>query len=150
MSKHCENGSQLSTFPDKNDSVTVHPDAPFPDRDELIAYHLARGATREEAATAANCCRRVVYNRLTDPEFKLLVGEYRKAMIDESVGKLAMVAGRAVEVLTAALDDERATIRVRAATTLLDALLRVRAHMELDERLTQLERRLTRSKERYR
>ena len=123
----------------------VHPDAPFPDRDELIAYHLARGATREEAGRVAGCCKRVVYNRLADPEFKLLVAGFRRAMIDEAVGKLATVAGRAVEVLSTALDDDRATIRVRAATTLLDALLRVRAHAELDDRFTEIEKRVARS-----
>jgi hypothetical protein len=136
--------------PEGNGFGNVHPDAPFPDRDELIAYHLARGATREEAGRAAGCCKRVVYKRLTDPEFKLLVTDYRRTMLDEAVGKLAMVSGRAVEVLTAALDDERATIRVRAATTLLDALLRVRAHAELDERLTEIERRVARSQDRRR
>jgi hypothetical protein len=59
----------------------------------------------------------VVYKRLADPEFKLLVTDYSRMMLDEAVGKRAMVAGRAVEVLTAALDDDLATIRVRAATT---------------------------------
>ena len=136
--------------PGENGSGSVHPVAPFPDRDELIAYHLARGASREEAGRAAGCCKRVVYNRLADSEFKLLVGEYRRAMIDEAVGKLATIAGRAVDVLTAALDDDRATIRVRAATTLLDALLRVRAQTELDDRLTEIEKRVASSKGQHR
>jgi hypothetical protein len=138
MNQNIGNGSVGD--PEVNGSGNVHPDAPFPDRDELIAYHLARGATREEAGRVAGCCKRVVYNRLTDPKFKLLVTEFRRAMLDEAVGKLATVAGRAVDVLAAALDDERATVRVRAATTLLDALLRVRAHAELDERLLELEK----------
>lgn len=136
--------------PGENGSGTVHSDAPFPDRDELIAYHLARGATREEAGRAAGCCKRVVYNRLADSDFKLLVSEYRRAMIDEAVGKLATVAGRAVDVLTAALDDDRPTIRVRAAISLLDALLRVRAQTEIDDRLTEVEKRLASSKGGYR
>ena len=68
-------------------------------------------------------------------------------MIDEAVGKLATIAGRAVDVLSAALDDDRATIRVRAATTLLDALLRVRAHAELDDRLTEIEQRIASSRD---
>ena len=126
---------------DRNGSGDVHSDAPFPDRDDLIAYHLARGATREEAGKSAGCCKRVVYKRLADPRFKLLVAEYRRTILDEAVGKLATVAGKAVDTLVAALDDERATIRVRAAATLLDALLRVRAHTELDERLAELEKR---------
>ena len=107
---------------------------------------LAAERLVKEAGRVAGCCKRVVYNRLTDPAFKPLVTEFRRAMLDEAVGKLAMVAGRAVEVLTAALDDERATIRVRAATTLLDALLRVRAHAELEDRLTEIEKRVARSK----
>jgi hypothetical protein len=150
MSEHNGNGYLISTLPSENGSGSVHPDAPFPNRNELIAYHLARGATREETARAAGCCKRVVYKRLADPEFKSRVSDFRRAMIDEAVGKLARAAGRAVEVLTAALDDERATIRVRAATTLLDALLRVRAHMELDERVTELEKRAARLKDRHR
>ena len=121
----------------------------FPDRDELIAYHLARGATREEAGQAAGCCQRVVYNRLADPEFKLRVSEFRRAMIDEAVGKLATIAGRAVDVLSAALDNDSAIIRVRAATTLLDALLRVRAQAELEDRITEIEKRVASSKDRY-
>jgi hypothetical protein len=116
----------------------------------LIAHHLARGATREEAGRAAGCSKRVVYNRLVDPAFKLRVAECRRAMVDEAVGKLATVAGKAVEVLSAALEDDRVTIRMRAATTLLDALLRVRAHAELDERLTEIEKRVARLKDRHR
>src|SRR4029077_17817521 len=148
MTDNIENGSGSVKNRGENGSGSVPPDAPFPDRDELIAYHLARGATRDEAGRVAGCCKRVVYNRLTDPQFKLLVTDFRRAMLDEAVGKLAIVAGRAVEGLTAALDDDRATIRVRAATTLLDALLRVRAHAELEDRLTEIEWRVASSKNR--
>ena len=150
MDENRETSSESAIGRRGNGVGNVHPDAPFPDRDDLIAYHLARGATREEAGRAAGCCKRVVYNRLADPGFKPRVTEFRRALIDEAVGKLATVAGRAVEVLSAALDDDRATIRVRAATTLLDALLRVRAHMELDERLTEIERRVAQNKDRRR
>jgi hypothetical protein len=137
------NGSRLGLINghEANGFENVHPSAPYPDRDDLIAYHLARGATREEAGESAGCCKRVVYKRLADPRFRLLVAEYRRTILDEAVGKLAVVAGKAVDVLSDALDDERATIRVRAAATLLDALLRVRTHTELDERLAELEKR---------
>jgi hypothetical protein len=99
------------------------------------------------AARYAGCCKRTVFNRLADPEFRLRVADYRRAMIDGAVGKLAVIAGRAVDVLAAALDDDQPTIRVRAATTLLDALLKVRAHAELEERLAELEKRDARSRD---
>jgi hypothetical protein len=150
MERSIEIGPGSAAGTEVNGFGNVHGDAPFPDRDELIAYHLARGATREEAGRAAGCCKRVVYNRLVDPEFRLLVAEFRRSMIEEAVGKLAIIAGRAVDALSAALDDDRATIRVRAASTLLDALLRVRSHTELDERLTEVERRVARSQDRRR
>jgi hypothetical protein len=143
-------GPGSATDHEGNGSENVHPDALFPDRDEIIAFHLANGATRSEAAKAAGCCLRVIYNRLADPAFKVRVGEFRWAMIDEAVGKLARVAGQAVDVLAEALQDDSAVIRVRAATTLLDALLRVRTHAELDERLAAIEDRAARERGRRR
>ena len=55
MDENIPNGSVGDQ--EENGSGIVHPDAPFPDRDELVAYHLARGATREEAGRVAGCCK---------------------------------------------------------------------------------------------
>jgi hypothetical protein len=43
----------------------------------------------------AGVSERTVYNRLADPDFRRLIGKYRRAIVDESVGTLARFGKRA-------------------------------------------------------
>jgi hypothetical protein len=115
-------------------------------QDDVLALALARGATRQEAGRIAGVSERTVYVRLADPAFRLRVAEFRRAMIDGAIGKLAVLADKAADVLGQLLGEPSAPIRLRAAASVLEQLTRIREHAELSERLEELERRLS---ERY-
>jgi integrase len=68
-------------------------------QDDVLALALARGATRQEAGRVAGVSERTVYVRLSDPAFRPCVAEFRRAMIDGAIGKLATIADKAADVL---------------------------------------------------
>jgi hypothetical protein len=109
--------------------------------DDVLALALARGATRQEAANVAGVSERTVYVRLNDPRFRLRVAEFRRAMIDGAIGKLEVIADKAADVLGQLLEEESPSTRLRAATAILDQLTRLREHVELSERVEELENR---------
>jgi hypothetical protein len=111
-------------------------------RDDVLALALARGATRQEAGRIAGVSERTVYVRLSDQDFRLRVAGFRRAMIDGAIGKLATLADKAADVLGHLLDEEIPLIRLRAAASVLEQLTRIREHVELSERLEELERRV--------
>jgi hypothetical protein len=113
-------------------------------QDDVLALALARGATRQEAGRVAGVSERTVYVRLSDPAFRLRVAEFRRAMIDGAIGKLATIADKAADVLGKLLDEQAPAIRLRAASSVLEQLTRMREHVELSERLEELERHLGR------
>jgi hypothetical protein len=112
--------------------------------DDVLALALARGATREEAGRIAGVSERTVYLRLSDAAFRLRVAGFRRAMVDGAIGKLASIADKAADVLGKLLDETAPSIRLRAASSVLEQLTRMREHVELSERLDELERHLGR------
>jgi hypothetical protein len=111
-------------------------------QDDVLALALARGATRQEAARVAGLSERTVYVRLGDPKFRLRVAEFRRAMIDGAIGKLATIADKAADVLGRLLEEESPSTRLRSAQAILDQLTRLREHVELSERVEELEKNL--------
>jgi hypothetical protein len=114
-------------------------------QDDILALALARGATRQEAGRIAGVSERTVYVRLSDSTFRLRVSEFRRAMIDGAIGKLATLADKAADVLGKLLDEESPAVRLRAAGSVLEQLTRIREHVELSERLEELERQVARN-----
>ena len=110
------------------------------ERDELIALAIASGKSRAEAAEAAGVSTRTVYLKLADPAFIALVNSTRARIIGEAVGKLAGAASAAVDALASlakAADSDSA--RVSAAKAILQQLVAIRVHEELEARVTELE-----------
>src|SRR5262245_53783052 len=114
-------------------------------RDEILANALAAGATVKAAAEAVGLTERSVYLRLADPAFKARVVELRAKALDAVVGKLARLAGDAVDRLAEVVRGESAALAVRAALGTLDAVCRLRTHAELEARLRELERKIARA-----
>jgi hypothetical protein len=61
-------------------------------------------------------------------------------MLDAAVGRMADIAGEAVTTLAGLLRDDSPTVRLRASLGILDLLVKLREHVELDGRLAALER----------
>jgi hypothetical protein len=60
-------------------------------------------------------------------------------MLDEAVGALAEATNAAVSTLRDLLDDDHGNVRLRAALGIIDAVVRLRDHVEFERRLTALE-----------
>ena len=110
--------------------------------DELLAQALAQGRTRAAAARVAGVSERTVYNRLADPDFRRLIGKYRRVIVDGSVGTLARFGKRAAAVLGKLLDGDNPTTQLRAACAILQSLTNLREHAEMAERLEAVEARI--------
>jgi hypothetical protein len=113
-------------------------------QDDVLALAMARRATRQEPGRIAGVSERTVYLRLSDARFRLRVAEFRRAMIDGAIGKLASIAYKAADVPGKILDETAPAIRFRAASSVPEQLTRMREHVELSERLEELERHLGR------
>ena len=107
--------------------------------DDALALALASGVTVEEAAKQAGLSVRTAHRRRADPKFALEVGRLRRAALDQSLGLLTAGAVEATATLCALLKDESPTIRLRAAVAVLQACLKLREEVDLEERLAELE-----------
>ncbi len=102
---------------------------------------LVGGANVATVANDIGCAAKTVYAWLKLPAF---IGELRQAedaAIDAATRRLVALATEAADVLGAVLADPTVTdtVRLRAAATVLDNLLRLRELRDFENRLTALE-----------
>ena len=114
------------------------------EKDVILAVALASGATTIAAADQAEVCRKSVSRRLSDPEFRKLVIEYRDNIVAETLGKMAANMTRAADALAVLLDNDDVKVRLRAARAVLSLGMRLRDSVDLSERVRQLEEELAR------
>lgn len=111
--------------------------------DDALLTALASGATIREAAERARLSERTVYRRLQDPAFRGKVKEARGEMVSRALGKLADGAAEAVDTLRGLLTAGSDAARLGAARCILETGNRLREAVELEARITELERRLS-------
>jgi hypothetical protein len=109
--------------------------------DEQLLGALAAGHAVEEAARAAGISQRTAYRRLADPAFQRRLAGARDNLVTEALGELVASAAAAVGTLRTLLDARDDRIKLGAAKTLLEQLLRIRETVALAERVAALERR---------
>jgi hypothetical protein len=108
------------------------------ERDIVIAA-LAAGATQAEAGRlVARSARSVRRWQQDDPTFKTEVNERRTDRAAALAGRLTEMGDQATRVLQAALEDENARVRVRAAELILSSGVRLRRAAELDDALEEV------------
>lgn len=110
--------------------------------DSALIAALTTGATIKEAAKDAKVSERTAYRRLEDPGFKAQLSAARDLLIGETVGRLVAATSSAVDTLQELLADERSTVRLGAARSIIEQALRIREASELAERVTRLEQEL--------
>ena len=108
--------------------------------DELLLTRLAAGATVEQAANAAGISTRTAYRRLADPAFTRRLAQARDELISSALGELVGCASEAVATLRALLSASDERVRLGAAKSTLEQLLRLRETLTLSQRLAVLER----------
>ncbi|MCC7425043.1 MAG: hypothetical protein IT428_32640 [Planctomycetaceae bacterium] len=107
--------------------------------DDRLIVELAGGKTVAEAAAVAGIGERTVYRRLNDPAFRKCLSDARSAFVEQALAKLAGASGRAVATLVTLLDAEADSIKLGAARSILDAGLKLREAVELEDRIRRLE-----------
>src|SRR6266487_2765157 len=110
--------------------------------DERLLSALAAGSPVEQAAEAADVSVRTAYRRLADPAFARRLAQARDTLITSALGELVECASEAVATLRALLSASDERVRLGAAKSTLEQLLRLRETLTLSQRLTALERAL--------
>lgn len=119
-------------------------------QERVVAAALASGHTHAEAGSLIGRSAKTVQRYMRNPEFRELVSRERSAQMRVITGRLSGLAGRALEVVAAVLDDDTFPIRVRleaARYAINQSHLQHRSLLmeeELADRLDRLERLLDR------
>lgn len=110
--------------------------------DELLLKALVAGSPVEQAARTAGVSVRTAYRRLADPGFARRLAQARDELISSALGELVDCATEAVATLRALLTASDERVRLGAAKSTLEQLLRLRETLALSQRLATLERAL--------
>lgn len=124
----------------ENDSQTEKP-RELTSAQRKIIPHLLAARTIEDAAQAGGVSERTLYRWLNEPLFRAEVARAETDAIDYTVRRLLRLQDKALDTLTAVLDDPKvaAGVRVRAALGLISSLIELRALRNMDARITALE-----------
>jgi hypothetical protein len=92
--------------------------------DEGLLIALAAGASPAAAAQQASVSESTVRRRLRDPAFRQQVEEARAKMVSDAVGRLACMAVLAADTLHGLLQSGTERVRLGAARSALELMLR--------------------------
>lgn len=109
------------------------------DQKAQAAVLLARGMSSDKVGESVGRSGRTIRRWREDPGFEADVRDARREILGEITDAIGAAARDAVEALHDALKDKSPAIRVRAATALLGALPAVREHLDLAERIEEIE-----------
>jgi len=116
--------------------------AAFSPKQDRAATLLASGMTARAVAMKIGGGERTIRGWMSDPEFKKLIGTYQAAMVARALARLSGTAARAVLALIGCLKSKEDAIKIRAALGILDQLIRIRDSVEIERRLSELERKV--------
>ena len=109
--------------------------------DAALLLALAGGQTLRDAAASAGIGERTATRRVAEPEFRRRVAELRGEMVGRALGRMADGMTDAADTLRALLQAEGESVRLGAARSILELGNKLRESVELEERLSALERR---------
>jgi hypothetical protein len=95
----------------------------------------------EDAAASAGVAERTIYRYLNDPAFQAELAKAEGRSIDEATRQLLKLQDEAIAVFLQVLSDKKiaAGVRLRAAQSILDYLLKLRELRNIEQRLAALE-----------
>ena len=119
-------------------------------QDEAIAALLTKRNV-EEAAQAAGISARTLMRWLKVPEFQKAYREARRAVFSQAIARLQQATGAAASTLMKIMVDPAApaSVRVRAADSILDHSAKAIELEDIEARVSELERAAEASKQRH-
>ncbi|HXQ21994.1 MAG TPA: helix-turn-helix domain-containing protein [Candidatus Acidoferrales bacterium] len=99
---------------------------------------LLSEATITAAAKQCGCGERTLRRWLSEADFRRAYREASRRVLDDAVARLRALTGEAVETLRTAFAAQSDSVRVRAATAILDAAIKVETD-DLGARVAALE-----------
>jgi hypothetical protein len=116
------------------------PKKPRKKAEDKLLLALACGATVENAARQCQLCKRTVYRRMEEPDFRRRVQAMRAEMVQRTAGALTAAGSEAVRTLLELLKATNpGATRLGAARSVLEIGMKAREFAELEERLAALE-----------
>jgi hypothetical protein len=109
---------------------------------QLIAL-LAAGRSYDECCKLLRVSKRTIVRLNADKEFGALVRASRATLLEQTVGLLAAEATSTVRTLLELRDHGSESARLGAARTLLEKVASLREHVDLEMRMSALERALS-------
>ncbi len=104
---------------------------------------IVTSPTYTEGCEKAKLNRTTFYEWLKNPEFKAELDRQRDEVAAEAFGVLSQGLTKAVEALVGLLDNTDNRLKRLAAKDIIDFIIRHKENEDLDERLTEVENRLT-------
>jgi len=111
---------------------------------QLVAL-LAAGHTYEECAARLGISKRTIVRLKAQPAFEVEVRKCRTTLLEQTLGLLAAEAAITIKTLVELRDQGAESTRLGACRTLLDKFASTREQLDVESRLTELERRLEKS-----
>jgi hypothetical protein len=110
--------------------------------DDALAMALARGLTLRDAAISAGVGERTATRRWSEPAFRKRVQELRASTMERAAAKMGDSMTEAADTLRALLKAENEAVRLGAGRSVLELAAKLRESLELEQRLTTLEKQL--------
>ena len=110
--------------------------------DDKLAAALASGLTVRDAAAVADVAERTATRRMADAGFRRQVVELRSATVRSAAGKLADGMTAAADTLRGLLTHADDSLRLRAASKLLELGLKTWQVVDLETQVSELSERL--------
>lgn len=104
--------------------------------------HIVSSHTYTEGCKKAKINKTTFYKWLKEPEFKVELDRQRNEIAAEAFGVLSQGLTKAVETLVGLLDNKDDRLKRLAAKDVIDFIIRHKENEDLDERLTEIEKRL--------
>ncbi len=112
-------------------------------REALFVAALAAGGTLKSAADKAHFSYRTAKRRWAEPSIRQAVLDARSEIIARAVGALAAVAPNAVLKLNDLLKADSESVQLGAARSILELGVKLRESVELEQRVSAIEARLS-------
>lgn len=108
-------------------------------RAELLALAMARGLTLADAARSLSINERTARRWAEAPGFDGQVDALRRRLIDDTIGKLAGLAGKAAAKFEQLMETGSPTVQLGSAKAIMANLIEIQAHADMARRLAELE-----------